>query len=41
MTKFIITEKGEGVISDYKPNDESDPGKSKDNKFTNLNFEDI
>lgn len=41
MTKFIIDEKGEEVISNYNPNENNDSDESPNNKFTDLNFEDI
>ncbi|MCH1437888.1 MAG: PUR family DNA/RNA-binding protein [Flavobacteriales bacterium] len=46
VTKFIIDEKGEEIISDYEPNpsipDTDDDKKDKDtSSFTNIEFEDI
>ena len=41
MTKFIIDEKGEEVISNYNPNEDNDSDESANNQFTDLNFEDI
>ena len=50
VTKFIIDEKGEEIISDYEPkeNENSDAKKEDDSKgdtdsnsFTNIEFEDI
>ena len=41
MTKFIIDEKGEEVISNYNPHENNDSDESPNNKFTDLNFEDI
>ena len=47
VTKFIIDEKGEEIISDYEPNDKSNSEtdtteKDKDSSsFTNIEFEDI
>jgi hypothetical protein len=41
MTKFIIDEKGEEVISDYNPSENNDSNVSEKNEFTDLNFEDI